>query len=153
MTPNGVSSARPPALTAPPAVVWQTLQSPRAASCWPRAMVVAENTEGSGRAIGAIARHGSAAVPMAMAVAHAAARPANTPGRTANGFFHLVAGTAGIGAGKASGALGTSPRNPRNIRSGVNGGSRKRTPGSSKIALAIAAALGTDADSPTPSGG
>src|SRR5262249_54716758 len=129
------------------------MQSPSAASCWPRAMVDAENTEGSGRVIGAIARHGSAAVPIAMAVAHAAARPANRPGRTANGFFHLFTGTAVVGAGRASVALGTSPRNPRNIRSGVNGGSRKRTPVASKIALAIAAALGTDADSPTPSGG
>jgi hypothetical protein len=35
----------------------------------------------------------------------------------------------------------------------VNGNSRKRTPVASKMALAIAAALGTDADSPTPSGG
>src|SRR5262245_42686478 len=98
MTPNGVSSARPPALVTPPTAVWQTRQSPSAASCWPRAMVDAENTEGSGRAIGAIARHGSAAVPMAMAVAHAAARPANTLGRTAKGFFHLFAGA--VGAGK-----------------------------------------------------
>ena len=39
------------------------------------------------------------------------------------------------------------------MRSGVNGGSRKRTPVASKIAFAIAAALGTEADSPTPSGG
>src|SRR5436190_17720358 len=116
-------------------------------------MVAAENTDGSGRAIGAIARHGSAAVPTAIAVAHAAARPANTPGRTAKGFFHLFAGVAGVGAGKASGAAGTSPRNPRKMRSGVNGGSRKRTPVASKIAFAIAAALGTEADSPTPSGG
>jgi hypothetical protein len=35
----------------------------------------------------------------------------------------------------------------------VNGNSRNRTPVASKMALAIAAALGTDADSPTPSGG
>src|SRR5436309_505507 len=112
MTPNGVSSARPPALTTPPTAVWQTMQSPSAASCWPRAMVAAENTDGSGRAIGAIARHGSAAVPTAIAVAHAAARPANTPGRTAKGFFHLFAGADGVGAGKASGASGASPRNP-----------------------------------------
>ncbi len=38
-------------------------------------------------------------------------------------------------------------------RSGVKGGSRNRRPVASKIALAIAAALGTDADSPAPSGG
>src|SRR5215470_1445319 len=101
MTPNGVSSARPPALTAPPRAVWQAMQSPSAASCWPRAMVAAENTDGSGRAIGAIARHGKAAVPMAIAVAHAAARPAKTLGRTAKGFFHLV--EEGAGAGRAPG--------------------------------------------------
>ena len=35
----------------------------------------------------------------------------------------------------------------------MNGNSRKRTPVASKIALAMAAALGTEADSPTPSGG
>src|SRR5215470_10149283 len=104
MMPNGVSSARPPALIAPPKAVWQTMQSPSAASCWPRAMVAAENTDGSGRAIGAIARHGRAAVPMAIAVAQTAARPANTLGRTANGFFHLFAGAADAGAVKASGA-------------------------------------------------
>src|SRR5215468_1540824 len=114
-------------------------------------MVAAENTDGSGRTIGAIARQGSAAVPTAMAVAQTAASPANTLGRTANGFFHLVDGVAGPGS--ASGALGASPRSPRKMRSGVNGGSRKRTPVASKIAFAIAAALGTDADSPTPSGG
>src|SRR5690606_4278958 len=37
--------------------------------------------------------------------------------------------------------------------SGVNGASRRRTPVASKIALAIAAAPGTEADSPEPSGG
>ena len=79
--------------------------------------------------------------------------PVVTLGRTAKGFFHLFAGAAGAGAVKASGALGTSPRNSCRMRSGVNGGLRKRTPVASKIALAIAAALGTDADSPTPSGG
>src|SRR5580765_4978413 len=99
MTPNGVSSGRPPALTAPFALVWHTMQSPSAASCWPRAIVVAENTEGSGRAIGAIARHGSTAVPMPIAVAQTAASPANTLGRTAKGFFHLVAEAAGFGDG------------------------------------------------------
>jgi hypothetical protein len=34
--------------------------------------------------------------------------------------------------------------------SGVNGGSRKRTPVASKIALAMAAVPGTDDDSPAP---
>ena len=153
MTPNGVSSARPPALTTPPAVVWQTMQSPSAASCWPRATVAAENTEGSGRAIGAIARHGIAAVPTAIAVAQTAASPANTPGRTANGFFHVFAGDTDCGEGNMVGVSGASPRSPRRMRSGVKGGSRKRTPVASKIAFAIAAALGTEADSPTPSGG
>src|SRR5690242_5285758 len=104
MMPNGVSSARPPALIAPLVVVWQTMQSPSAASCWPRAMVAEENTDGSGRVIGAIARHGSAAVPMAIAVAHAAARPANTLGRTAKGFFHLFAEATCGGVGRASAA-------------------------------------------------
>jgi hypothetical protein len=37
--------------------------------------------------------------------------------------------------------------------SGVNGGSRNRTPVASKIAFAIAAVPGTDDDSPAPSGG
>src|SRR5947199_4747410 len=106
MTPNGVSSALPPALTAPLALVWHTMQSPSAASCWPRAIVVAENTDGSGRAIGAIARHGTMAVPMPIAVAHSAASPANTLGRTANGFFHLLAETETAGEGDATRGLG-----------------------------------------------
>ena len=37
------------------------------------------------------------------------------------------------------------------IVSGVNGGERKRTPVASKIALAMAAVPGTEADSPAPS--
>src|SRR4051794_16163874 len=110
MMPNGVSSARPPTLIAPPALVWHTMQSPSAASCWPRAIVAAENTDGSGRAIGAIARHGTTAVPIPIAVAHSAASPANTPGRTANGFFHLFVGAADIGEGNAAGGLDASPR-------------------------------------------
>src|SRR5690606_17514132 len=38
-------------------------------------------------------------------------------------------------------------------RSGVNGASRSRRPVASKIALAMAAGPGTDADSPDPNGG
>ena len=37
--------------------------------------------------------------------------------------------------------------------SGVNGGSRNRTPVASKMALAMAAVPGTEADSPAPSAG
>ena len=57
------------------------------------------------------------------------------------------------GASAAVGEACCSPRNPLRIRSGVKGGSRKRTPVASKIAFAMAAALGTEADSPTPRGG
>ncbi len=80
---------------------------------------------------------------------------AAAPRRTANGLCHLSSGTEGFGAanGDVAGNGGSSPRNPLRMRSGVNGNSRKRTPVASKMALAIAAALGTDADSPTPSGG
>jgi hypothetical protein len=43
MMPNGVSRGRPPVLMVPPfASVWQTAQSPSAASCPPRAMVASE---------------------------------------------------------------------------------------------------------------
>jgi hypothetical protein len=89
---------------------------------------------------------------MPIAAAHKDAAVAKTPRRRTNGFFHLFDG-AGAGEGRAGVAICASPRNPRRIRSGVNGGSRNRTPVASKIALAMAAALGTEADSPTPSGG
>src|SRR5258708_30960135 len=46
-----------------------------------------------------------------------------------------------------------APLRPALIRSGVNGNSLKRTPVASKIAFAIAAALGIEDDSPIPSGG
>src|SRR5712672_2246033 len=93
IVPNGVSMARPPALMAPPfATVWQTAQSPRAASCWPRAMVAAENTEASGRAIGAIDRHGSTAAATPSAAAQKAATVASAPRRLANGFFQMSSG-------------------------------------------------------------
>src|SRR6266581_4332894 len=148
--------ARPPALMAPPfATVWQTAQSPRAASCWPRAMVAVENTEASGRAIGAIDRHGGTAAATPSAAAHRAATVASAPRRLANGFFQVSEEARGVGAaiGSATCSAPWSPPNPARIRWGVNGKSRKRTPVASKMALAIAAALGTDADSPTPSGG
>src|SRR5580692_6902026 len=86
MVPNGVSMARPPALTAPFNSVWQTAQSPSAANCRPRAMVAAENTDASGRAIGAIDRHGSTAAAMPTIAAATAATLANAPRRLANGF-------------------------------------------------------------------
>src|SRR6266852_2122279 len=118
-------------------------------------MVAAEYTDASGRAIGAIERHGSTAAPIPTTAANKAAIVPSAPRRPANGFFHLSVRPGGFGAanGNASCAASCSPRNPLRIRSDVNGNSRKRTPVASKIALAIAAALGTEADSPTPSGG
>src|ERR1700693_1794367 len=106
MVPNGVSIARPPALTMPSITVWQTAQSPSAASCQPRAMVAAENTDASGRAIGAIDRHGSTAAAMPTPAAHNAATVANALRRPANGFCHLSVGAGAIGAadGNALGA-------------------------------------------------
>src|SRR6202158_6510283 len=148
--------ARPPALMAPPfATVWQTAQSPSAANCWPRAIVAAENTDASGRAIGAIDRHGSTAAATPIAAAQRAATVASAPRRLANGFCHLLLGAGGFGAanGTTLGAAACSPCNPLRIRSGVRGNLRNRTPVASKMALAMAAALGTEADSPTPSGG
>src|SRR4051795_11891196 len=104
IVPNGVAMARPPALRTPFTAVWQTAQSPTAASCCPRAMVAAENTDGSGRAIGAIDRHGSTAAPMPTAATHSAATVASAPRRPTNGFFHLSvdATDCGVGAGNAS---------------------------------------------------
>src|SRR5260370_16826249 len=118
-------------------------------------MVTAEYTVVSGRAIGAIDRHGSAAAATPTTAAHNAPAVASAPRRPANGFFHLSAGPGGFGAanGSAPAAASCSPRNPLRIRSGVNGNSRKPTPAPSKIALPIAPPLPTDADSPTPSGG
>src|SRR5450631_1693029 len=154
MVPNGVSIGRPPALAAPEVEVWQTAQLPSAASCAPRAIVAAENTDASGRAIGAIVRHGRIAAPMPIAAAQRAAIVANAPRRFTNGFQRPGEGGAVVtGAGRASAVAAVLPWSPARIRSGVNGGSRKRTPVASKIAFAIAAAPGTEADSPTPSGG
>src|SRR5258705_11732698 len=112
--------ARPPVLTAPLVLVWQSAQSPSAANCRPRAMVAAENTDGSGRAIGAIDRHGNTAAPMPTAATQRAATVANAPRRPTNGFFHLSDEVAGedVGAGNASGVGCSSPRNPFKIRSG-----------------------------------
>src|SRR4051812_23342761 len=103
IVPKGVSIGRPPALRTPFTEVWQTPQSPSAASCCPRAMVAAENTDGSGRAIGAIDRHGNTAAPTPTTATHRAATVANAPRRPINGFFHLPdeAAGAGMGAGKA----------------------------------------------------
>src|ERR1700684_736690 len=86
MMPNGVSIARPPALTVPPLrFVWQTAQSPSAANCRPRAMVASENTDASGRAIGAIERHGSTAAAMPIPAAINAVTLATAPRRFAKG--------------------------------------------------------------------
>src|ERR1043166_8486753 len=86
MVPNGVAIARPPALAAPPAVVWHTAQLPSAASCSPFAIVAAEYADGSGRATGAIGRHGSASALMLTTAAAIAATLANAPTGLANGF-------------------------------------------------------------------
>src|ERR1700686_3196157 len=95
----------------------------------------------------------AAATPIA--AAQRAATVASAPRRLANGFCHLLLGAGGFGAanGTTLGAAACSPCNPLRIRSGVKGNSRNRTPVASKMALAMAAALGTEADSPTPSGG
>src|SRR4051794_24334269 len=87
IVPNGVSMARPPALTAPPAVVWHTAQLPSAASCSPFAIVAAEYADGSGRATGAMDRHGSASALMPTTAAAIAATLANPPSGLANGFW------------------------------------------------------------------
>src|ERR1700738_2109330 len=104
MMPNGVSMARPPALTTPSALVWQTAQSPRAASCRPRAMVAAENTDASGRAIGAIDRHGSTAAATPTLAAPSAAALASAWRRRTNGFCHLS-----VKAGGLDGVAGNAP--------------------------------------------
>src|SRR6267154_3277154 len=112
IVPNGVSMARPPALRMPFAEVWQTAQSPSAASCCPRAMVAAENTDASGRAIGAIDRHGSMAAATPTTAATSAAALANAPRRLTNGFCHLSVEAGGLGGvrGNVLAATGCSPR-------------------------------------------
>ncbi|BCY22131.1 hypothetical protein BPJ_25230 [Bordetella pertussis] len=70
MAPNGVSSASPPALGAPPGAVWHTTQSPAAATSRPRSIAAAEYRPGSGPATGAMAgRHGQAATTSPAAAA------------------------------------------------------------------------------------
>src|SRR5215207_1221834 len=53
--PKGVSMALPPALGIPPGAVWQTTQSPAAASCRPRSSVAAVYTDAPLCATGAMA--------------------------------------------------------------------------------------------------
>src|ERR1700753_3481285 len=125
---HSVSKASPPALAALPRVVWQTAQLPSAASSAPRAMAAAKYIAGSGRAIGAMARPGSSAVPIPATAVHSAAIVATKPRDLANVFFHVRDGAAVAGAGNALADAGRSPRNPLRMRSGVNGGSRKWTP-------------------------
>src|SRR5258705_13544812 len=103
IVPNGVSIARPPALITPFGTVWQTAQSPSAANCRPRAMVASDQVEASGRAIGAIDRHGSMAAPMPTTATHNAAAVANALRRPTNGFFHLPVGAGGFGASSGCG--------------------------------------------------
>jgi hypothetical protein len=94
----------------------------------------------AGRAIGEMAdAHGRIAAPVASA-------PANAP---ASGHIHrrLVASTGGSAISGDGNGLSAA-----RTFSGVSGNSRKRTPVASKIALVMAAALGTEADSPLPSG-
>ncbi|MCY1272822.1 hypothetical protein D9M70_214160 [compost metagenome] len=136
--------ARPPALTLPSAVVWQTAQSPAAANCRPRSRVAADQVPAAGGATGAIsARQGNAVAAMPSTAPNSPAREPNS---------HLER----FGAGRAAGsgqAPGPSPFSAARTRSAVIGSSRKRMPVASKMALAMAAALGTDADSPLPMGG
>src|ERR1700679_1615166 len=92
---------RPPALSTPLIEVWQIAQSPSAASCRPRSMVAAENTETFGLAIGAIERHGNIAVAIPMPPATRAAAVAKTPRRVWNGFdqrFEFAGAEAGEGS-------------------------------------------------------
>src|SRR5580698_6654821 len=78
--------ARPPVLSTPLIEVWQIAQSPSAANCRPRSMVTAENTQASGRAIGAIERQGNIAAAIPIPPATRAAAVAKTPRLVWNGF-------------------------------------------------------------------
>ena len=120
--------------------MWQTAQAPSAASWRPRSIVAADQVDGSGLAIGAI--EGAKASETAAKVA--------APATAAPSLLHQGRRFAGSrGGGFKSGV----PLRPASTRSGVSGNSRKRTPVASKTALTIAAALGTEADSPAPIGG
>ncbi len=161
MVPKGVSIARPPALATPPGAVWQTAQSPMAASVRPRSMV-AWLYAGALRVTGAI-------------VERQPSRPATTPRPPMTSAPR--SGPHGLAPSPSGGRLGwghdgatidrpraPTPALPRGggsedgfnaarTTSGVNGGARNRTPVASKIAFAIAAVPGTEDDSPAPSGG
>lgn len=95
-----------------------------------------------GVATGAIsARHGKALPAMPSTAPNSPAAP---PNHHLPRFFFL----GGAACRSASGPFSAS----RSL-SEVIGSSRKRMPVASNTALAMAAALGTDADSPAPSGG
>src|ERR1700756_339235 len=123
MTPNGVSIGRPPAFETPPTAVWQNAQSPSAASCRPRSIVAAENTDASGLSIGAIDRQGRIALAIPMPPAISAAAVATVPRRLANGLDQrCISVRAGLGAAGRAQETAFSPRSPARIRSGVNSG-------------------------------
>ncbi|KAF1042623.1 MAG: hypothetical protein GAK34_02779 [Delftia tsuruhatensis] len=124
--PKGVSSAKPPALGAPPGAVWQTTQSPAAATSRPRAMACGEYSDTSGPAVSGnagLAGHAMTvrpASPAAAAVAQPQLRRHSLP----------------TGAG-------SRPASARRSCSDRNGAWRKRTPVASWMALAMAAAAGS----------
>ncbi|MNH05305.1 hypothetical protein D3C79_646250 [compost metagenome] len=128
----------------PPCTVWQTAQSPAAATWRPRSSIEADQLPAAGGVTGAIsARQGRAVAAMPNAAP-------NTPAIEPNHHFERFgAGCAGAGPSEPW----PSPLSASRTRSAVIGSSRKRMPVASNTALAMAAALGTEADSPLPIGG
>ena len=104
---------------------------------------------------GAIAaRQPSAAAPRPnTAVVSAPAKAHQDRGRRCGSATVGAAGLAVTGGAGSDASMPLAAFNAASTTSGVNGGCRRRTPVASKIALAIAAVPGTDADSPTPSAG
>ena len=86
--------------------------------------------------------------------AASAAALAQTLRRRGHGAFTgTVSDAPAISGVDDTAGSGSAMPSAARITSGVNGGSRKRTPVASKIAFAMAAVPGTDDDSPAPSGG
>jgi hypothetical protein len=141
MVPKGISTGRPPALGTPSSAVWQSPQFPARNRSRPRstisgAWLVIAVTGGIARWIG------RDTAPKVSAPASASPAPASA--------FRQPACRGG-----ATSACTEYPASARaaRMRSGVKGGARIRTPVASKTAFAMAAAAGTAALSPTPSGG
>jgi len=154
--PKGVAIGRPPAFGTPPSAVWQATQLPSAASWRPRSSTCGLYSPAALACTGAMAPGRRPRSTAPRPISPVAKAPTVAPAIAHTGLRRRCGSATtggGGGAGAATGGGAGSGLIAARTTSGVNGALRKRTPVASKIALAMAAVPGTEADSPAPSGG